>query len=193
MQLWKLVIPVCLLGLVMHARAEQPASTGDLTDRSAKEEMCKHTICQHNLRITLKKKDGSTFDRTYEVFPGTVQSFGLAIVAGQTLYIEADATHDRLANFRAVDAVTHPEKTLTATLKQTDDGNMLLKITNPFKQALKFDMGMMPLDQERLVKTSSCPVIAGGFSFESWGEPLFQVVLTNARFIDLKGEHVACD
>lgn len=193
MRLWKLVVPVCLLGLVMHAHAEEPVATGKVTDQSAKEEMCKHTICQHNLRVTLKKKDGSTFDKTYDIFPGTVQPFGLAIVAGQTLYIEADAANDRLVNFRVVEAVTHPEKTLIATLRQTDDGNMLLKITNPFKQALKFDMGMMPLDQERLLKTSSCPVIAGGFSFESWPDPLFQVVLANARFVDLKGERTACD
>lgn len=193
MRLWKLVVPVCLLGLAMHAHAQQSASTDEVTDQATKDEMCKHTICQHNLRVTLKRKDGSTFDKTYDVLPGAVQPFGLLIVTGQTLYIEADATNDGLANLRVVEAVTHPEKTLTATLKQTADGNMQLKLTNPFKRALKFNMGMMPLDRPRLLKTSSCPVIAGGFSFESWGEPIFQVALTKARFIDLNGDNDTCD
>jgi hypothetical protein len=70
---------------------------------------------------------------------------------------------------------------------------MLLKVTNPFSQSLKFNMGMMPLDSDKLLKTSSCPVMAGGSSFESWPEPVFQVVLGNARFIDADKGQVACD
>jgi hypothetical protein len=182
-----------LLGLLVDAHAGEQTSGEEVVGQAAKEEMCRRTICQHNLHVTLRKKDGSKFDKTFDVLPGAVQPSGLAILAGQTLYIEADRVDDKLVNFRVVAAVTHPEKTLVAAFQQSDDGGMLLKVSNPFSQALKFDMGMMPLDRPRLRKTSSCPVVAGGSSFEMWAEPLFQVTLANARFVDLKNGNVACD
>lgn len=192
MRFSKLIVLICLLGMLVDAHAAE-LSSGAVLDQSGKDEMCRRTICQHGLRVTLKKKDGSTFDKVYDVFPGVVQPAGLTILAGQTLYIEADIDNNRPTHFHVVETVTHPEKTLSAKLEQSDDGGMLLKLTNPFKQALKFDMAMMPLDQPSLQKTSSCPVVAGGFSAESWGVPLFQVVLANARFIDLNSGRVACD
>jgi len=190
---YKFTIPAYLLGVLLNAHAAELMPAGKVADQAAENEMCMRTVCQHGLHVVLKQKDGSTFDKVYDVFPGVVQPFGLTVVAGQILYIEADMGSNRLVNFRVVEAVTHPEKTLSVRLQQNDDGGMLLKVFNPFKQALKFDMGMMPLDRPRLLKTSSCPVVAGGFSVESWPMPLFQVVFGNARFIDLKGEKVACN
>lgn len=168
--------------------AEQPsAAPAEVAD------MCKATICQHHVHVLLKQKDGSVFDRTFDVMPGVVQPRWLAVLAGQTLYIEADKADDRLANFRVVESAAHPEKTLTVSLQQSDDGSMLLKVTNPFSQAIKFNMGMMPLDSESLQKTSSCPVIAGGSGFESWPQSIFQVVLAKARFIDAGKGQMVCD
>ncbi len=186
------MLSACLwlaMGLDVHAATPAP----DAGDPVSEAEMCKHTLCQRNLRVTLRQRDGSTFDRTYEVFPGTVQPFGLAIVAGQTLLIEADVAGDKLTHFRVVAAMAHPDRTLRISLEQSGDGGMLLKLDNPFSRTLKFDMGMMPLEQPRLLKTSSCPILPGTTSFESWPRPLFQVVLANARLIDVKDGHSVCE
>lgn len=182
------------LSLAFHgamASGQPPSAQAD--SQNAMGDMCKETICQHDIHVVLRQKDGAMFDRTFDVMPGVVQPRWLAILAGQTLYIEADIVEDRLTNYRVVEAVAHPDKTLTITFHQSTDGSMLLKVTNPFSQSLKFRMGMMPLDGDSLLKTSSCPIMAGGSSFESWPDPLFQVVLADARLIDPGKGRVACD
>lgn len=180
----------CLLAAQIAAADQAPEDAAAIA--AARQKMCEKTICQHNLRVVLKQKDGSTYDHAFEVFPGTVQGPSITVVAGQTVYVEADEAGDALANLRAVTAVSHPEKTLVIKLEQTPDGGMLLTTTNPFKRMLKFDMGMMPLEKNELFKTSSCPVLGGKQTFEQWPYPLFQVVLGRAKFIEVEGK-VACD
>jgi len=182
---------VLVIGLV--SVAGRVRAVDDAREVVDKGDMCKHTLCQHDLRVTLKTRDGGTYDRTFDVFPGTVQPFGLAIVAGQTVNLEADVTGDTVSNFRVVDTVTHPAKTLTAHLEQSPKGDMLLSLSNPFDRPLKFDMAIMPLDNAQLLPTSSCPVKAGLKSFEMWPDPLFQVVLTKPRFVGATGKAMSCD
>jgi hypothetical protein len=173
---------VCVAMLLM-AVFSVPVLAQEQTDqKKIAEQMCQETKCQRDIRIVLKKKDGSTYDQTVPVFQPIVQNFGFAVVPGQTVNIEADIADGRLTNLHAVETITDPSKTLTATFKQTDDGSMQLYVTNPFNQTLKFDMGIMPLEADSLYKTSSCPIRKG--SFELWPYPIFQVVLGNGRVID---------
>jgi hypothetical protein len=182
-----------LAGLVLVTGAAlagdpPPAQQGSQPDSDA---MCKATICQHGVHVTLKKHDGSVFDRTFDVMPGVVQPLFVTIIAGQSINIEADKVGDGLEHLRVVDVVSHPEKTLTFKLEQADDGGMLLTTHNPFDRLLKFNMGVLPLESERVMKTSSCPVMAGKMSMEMWPYPIFEVVLSKARFVD-ETQHV-CD
>jgi hypothetical protein len=172
------------------ASAARAESTNDAATTS---EMCRKTICQHDIRVTLKTKDGGTYDKTFDVMPGVVQPFGLAILAGQTVNIEADVTGDTLSNFRVVASNTHPEKTLTVRFEQSPNGQMILALGNPFDRPLKFNMGIMPLDRPELMKTSSCPVKDHGQSYEMWPGALFQVVLTKPRFVGSTGKDRTCD
>jgi hypothetical protein len=182
-----------LLSLLTSVYAGATTPPDDLTSDNVRQDMCKYTVCQRNLHVTLKKKDGSIYDQTFALFPGAAQSLGIAIVAGQTLHVEVDVDGDTLTGFRVVDVASHPDKTLFVKLEQSEDGSMLLMVTNPFKRPLKFSMGIMPLDKPDLFKTSSCPVVAGGSSFESWPEPVFQVVLAKAHFVEAKGNEMKCD
>jgi hypothetical protein len=188
-----IVIAFSLLSLATNVQAGDSTPPDDLTREKMKQDMCTYTVCQHNLHVTLKKKDGSIYDQTFSLFPGAAQSFGIAIVAGQVLHVEVDIDGDILTDFRVVDIVAHPEKTLFVKLEQSPDGSMLLTITNPFKRMLKFSMGIMPLDKPNLLQTSSCPVVGGGSSFESWPEPIFQVILAKAHFVETKGNETTCD
>jgi hypothetical protein len=153
--------------------------------------MCAETKCQRDLRITLKRGDGTTFDRTFEVFPSVIQPFGFMVAAGQTVYIEADVVGGQLVNLVSVDTITKPEKTITAEFKQVEGKGMILTVTNPFNRMLKFSMGIMPLDKDDLYKTTSCPVVPGGSLFEMWPYPIFQVALGGGRLL-APGDKVAC-
>ena len=177
-------LPTCLA--LAQDSASPPPSQEEVEKR-----MCAETACQRDLRVTLKKKDGSTYDQTFKAFPAVVQDFGITVVAGQTVHVEAELVDGKLANMHVVDAVRHPEKTLTASFTQNKDGGMLLAVSNPFGETIRFRMGIMPLDADELYATSSCPIGAGQKNFEMWPYPIFQVVLGDGRVL-AKGESGAC-
>lgn len=180
----------CML-LSFNASADDGLENVDDAEKAEKE-MCKENLCQKNLRIQLKLKDGKTFDKTFDVFPPVIQSIGLIIVAGQDVNIEAEVSGDTLINFKVVETVVDPKKTLVVSFKQEAGIGMMLTVKNPFDRTLKFNMAIMPMDKDGLFKTSSCPIIAGGSIFEMWPEPIFQILLTNPKFHDAKDEKMAC-
>lgn len=153
-------------------------------------EMCEKAACQYGMKIALKKKDGSTFEKTYDVMP-VVQENGVSVYAGKTVLFEADVSGDNLINLTLVTSVTHPEKTISAALEQAKDGSMNLELKNPFKRHLRVHMGIMSLDRDNLLKTSSCPVIASGGSYEMWPYPVFQVWLGSPHLLK-DGDDMSC-
>jgi len=156
-------------GLACSAHAQNPPA-----------DMCTFSPCQKDVQVSLKLDDGSRFERRYPLLPGAVQPRSLNVVAGQTLYIEAELENGRLVRYRQVTAINSPGKTIVLRLWQEDNG-MILSVKNPFGETIKFDMAIMPMREEDLFKTSSCPVIAHGESYEMWPEALFQVVLMGGR------------
>jgi len=172
--------PVSPLSLLSASRlSAEPASPGPQA-----QEICSRITCAFNLRIVLKQKDGSTFDKSFPALP-QVQPAGVSVYPGQSILFEADMEGDRLANFRLVTSAEHPEKTISATLQQLDDGAMVLKLKNPFRRHLPVKMAMMPLGLEKLLNTSSCPVLSDGrVSFEMWPHPIFQIWLGEFRLLD---------
>ena len=152
--------------------------------------MCERVQCQHDVRVTLKNKDGSIYDETFDSMP-IVQDKGVIVLAGHSVYFEADIKDGLLTNLKLVDSVINPEKTVTAKFEQMDDGQMMLSLRNPFTKHLRISMGIMPLVSEELYATSSCPVIAKGRSYEMWPYPIFQVWLGTPRLLN-EGENLGC-
>jgi hypothetical protein len=144
-------------------------------------EVCENTKCQKNVRIKLTEKNGKLYDRTFNVLPGVIQDFGITVYAGQTVFIEAEVKGKELVNLKAVDSIVKKESTITIKFEQIEKGGMMLSIQSPFKETIKFNMGIMPLGSDRLLKTSSCPVMRG--SYEMWQEPIFQIVLANPKIL----------
>jgi len=182
--------------LLAGCASSPPAATyrpvAEQETKRVEKEMCEKVSCVFNARIVLKKKDGTIFDKTYSSLP-TVQPEGVSVYAGQTIQFEADVENDHLTRFVPVDAVQHPEKTLSATLKQVDDGSMTLVVKNPFDRNIKIAMAMMPLDHDSLLTTSSCPVIAHGANYELWPYPIFQIWLGNIRLLDASDKMVCSE
>jgi hypothetical protein len=100
-------------------------------------DMCATGKCQRNLHVVLKEKTGASFDRTFETFPAVVQPIGFVVVAGQTVYVEADVVDGKLVNVTAVEKISDPGKTITATFEQVDGKDMVLTISNPYRKPLK--------------------------------------------------------
>ena len=153
-------------------------------------EMCSVVQCRFDVRIEMKQEDGTWFDKTFDALP-VVQDAGVSIYSGTTVLFEADEVDGRLVNLRLVSEIADPERTISSRLEQDEKGHMLLVTTNPFSKHLRVRMGIMPLGLDRLVKTSSCPVIAGGSSYEMWPYPVFQVYLADMRLID-ETEEMSC-
>ena len=172
------VLIVLLLARSATSAAAEPAAP---TQEEIAKTMCEVTVCQHNVRVNVRKRDGSTFDKTFDVLPGIVQQGGITLMPGQSVNVEARISGEQIELLRAVDVVTDPSKTITAKFEQAADGGMVLTTTSPFPQPIKFDMGIMSLDSDDLVKTSSCPIVKG--SYEMWPYPLFLVFLGNPHLV----------
>ena len=153
-------------------------------------EMCEHVACVDNVHVVLKKADGSLYDQMFDSVP-VVQENGVSVYAGQKVLFEADVEGDKLTGLKLVTQVLNPSRTLSAELKQVENGQMMLEIKNPFDRDLKISMGLMPLDTDRLLATTSCPIMAGIMGIEFWPQPIFQVWLGDMRFIP-RGQSMGC-
>lgn len=146
------------------------------------EQVCAHAQCVTDVHVRLKDKDGNSFERTFDRMP-VIQPAGVSVYAGQTVRFEADDSNGELVNLRLVESGGDPARTIESRLEQTPEGSMILVTKNPFPRPLRIRMGMMPLDSDRLLKTSSCPVIANGQGFELWPYPIFQVFLADLSLL----------
>ena len=135
-------------------------------------------------QIKLRRGDGTWYEQIIEHFSGVVQDIGLVVLAGQTIYVEADVSGDQLTNFHEVDHIEEPGKTIIANFEQMDDGGMILNLTQPFKKDMKFDMVILRPDVDHFAETSSLPVRAGGKLGEMWPYPISMIVLKKARLVD---------
>src|SRR6516225_7469385 len=90
MRSWMLAIAVGAWMAWSRVAAGEQLPSRPEGDEVSIEDVCRETVCQHNIRVRLKEKSGEVFDRTFDVMPGVVQPRWLAIIAGQSLYVEAE-------------------------------------------------------------------------------------------------------
>ena len=109
----------------------------------------------------------------------------ITIFPGEEIFIEVDVDGDRITNPRAVRKVQNPSMTLTLKFwqeaKKKDSFLHGHKSLNP--RLVKFNLGMMLVTDERLLKTTSCPVPAKLKLSEHWPHPIFQLVVANIQLL----------
>jgi hypothetical protein len=151
-------------------------------------EYCKTHECRKNLKVRLKKEDGSLFKMDMKLVQPIVQGGMVSIFPGETIYLSFDPGKKGPENLRSVSSADHSTNTLTFKFSQEDklaNGcGMMLHAHNPTKRYIKYDLGMQLIDSEVLYKTSSCPLIPELSGYESWPHPIFQLVMTNFRWVD---------
>ena len=71
---------------------------------------------------------------------------------------------------------------------------MVLKVQSPFPGVLKYRLGIVRLDHDAMVPTSSCPLRQGEVGYEHWPFPIFQLFARDFRFVDPTSEAAqACE
>ena len=182
-------VSVLLFGLAQSATAQDRPSK-ELSQDEAKTDMCSKVQCQKNLHVTLKKRDGTIFDRTFEVMSPTIQGNSVFIFPGQTVLFTTELDGSKLKNPKLATDPNAPN-VIALKLEQTPDGVMMLSVKNPYEKFLKFRMGIMPLEKPELFATTSCPAVPKGGAYESWPDPIFQIVVTSGRLLEPK-DSLAC-
>jgi hypothetical protein len=84
--------------------------------------------------------------------------------------------------------VTKPDpKTPTVTFDFSKQDNILILATkNPFPKALKFRAMLRIKGRTNYVETNILPIMAGLSSYESWGDPIEDLILFDFKLTDQK-------
>jgi hypothetical protein len=112
----------------------------------------------------------------------------IQIFPGEKIYIEADVDNNRLKNFNFVSEIKDKSKTLIIEFQQKVNGKnheqMILTITNPFKQDLYYTAIINLMKNKKWRKTTVVPVMAGLISIEMWPDIITSMVLKGFELKD---------
>jgi len=172
-------ISIIVFGLTLSlplAAQQKPQSAEE-----AREAICKKVVCREPKTVNLKldNKDVLSFD-----FPKTpyVAEGYVNILLGEKVNVEFDEEANKLTNARYVEQIKSAEKTVTFELLEIENG-IILSVKNPFSKDIIYDCLIQNYKTGKLQSTSIIPVRSKLLSFESWAEPIPQVVISNVRFV----------
>ena len=162
--------------------------------KKAREELCQRVLCRQPSTVKVLLKDKTILEVPFQdVSPIVLPNGWVTIFPGEEIHITFDLDGDTVRNPRAIPKATEAKNTVSFRLSQ-DSGNAdsLLVVNSTFEPALKFDLGMMLPDNERIHKTSSCPVMGGKSLYEHWPHPIFQIVAARFRVLP-PGSSLKCE
>jgi hypothetical protein len=180
---------VSLFASPAHSDTPKPPSAEDLR------KLCETVLCRKPSLIRLTLDSGKPFEQKLDSPQPIVRNGWVSIFAGETIFVEAEVHGDQLINIRAVETDDHPEKTLTLKFSQdVGSPSMTLIVRNPFERSVKYHAGMMLPADNKVLRTSSCPVVGnGGSAFESWPNAILQLVLFDFRLLGEGTKQSACE
>jgi len=144
------------------------------------EALCKTVVCREptTVKLKLNNKEYAEFD--FPKSPFVADEF-IKVLSGEKFGVEFEEKGGSLENPRFVKEITHPERTISVSFSQTEEG-MVLTIQNPFPKAIVYECMIQHYKQQGLSRTSVVPVGANLVSFELWPYPITQVVISNVRY-----------
>lgn len=168
-----------LLALASQVRAEEP----DLI--RIFQEMCQTQICR-SAPVRMRLDNGSMREVKLNTPMPYVLQDALTFYTGDELLVEVQARDGRLEDFRVVEEMRAPARTLSFRLVQEADmQGTFMWVRNPFDKPVKYNASYINADMVDFFKTSTCPAQPGNVAaVEHWPEPVFQIVLENFRFIE---------
>lgn len=177
------------IGLTALLTAPQPVAA----DQPAPAEVCAEVECRPATTVILALGTGEMVRFHVSTRPYVIDGV-VSVIAGETIYVEAVPHGSTLAELRFVPAIANPDRTVTLKFEQSLGIGMVLTVTNPFSEPLKYSAGIHRPGYDEFHRTSICPVMPGVRTWEHWPEPLVQLLLFDFRFIDANDqEAMVCD
>jgi hypothetical protein len=110
----------------------------------------------------------------------------IQIFPGEKLYVDADISGDKLISFKVVPEIINKNKTLIIEFHQEINGKnheqMMLTIDNPFDKELNYKAMINLMKNQKWVRTSVVPIMAGLKSIEMWPDIITSIALTSFEF-----------
>ncbi|MFZ6875040.1 hypothetical protein ACO0LF_23500 [Undibacterium sp. Di27W] len=155
------------------------------------EELCKQTLCR-TPDVKLYLDPTHQFEaKAGNAVPLLMNNSLISVFPGETVFIEASIIDGAIKLEQAVSTNEHPERTLVFTFTQMEkQKDMLLEVSNPFPEDIKFKMGYMQTDSNKIFATSSCPVRGKLKIFEHWPYPIYQLLITQAKVLSQSDKRV---
>jgi hypothetical protein len=145
--------------------------------------ICKVADCRENKYVKMRIPDGS-FEKTIELYWPIVLRNRISLLPGDRIFIEAEETYTGLGNFKLVEEVVNPEKTIEFSFTQIDNKiDTVLVVKNPFAKTIKYHLKTMDF-KGNIDEVSSCPVKANSSVSEQWGYVVLDLILTDMHFLE---------
>lgn len=157
-----------------------------------KEKLCPNGDCRGSFSIRLIKEDGSVYEQNFEYLYPVIQSNGITLFPGEYVEISGTFENGQLTNIHTITEKSSESPLITFKFWQEKANMMMLEVNNNSEHDIKYHLAMMPLTEESLFKTSSCPVLAGKFSFETWPHQIYQLLIHEIFIVDI-GKETTCE
>jgi hypothetical protein len=145
--------------------------------------ICKVADCRENKYVKMRIPDG-IFEKTIELYWPIAYKNRISLIPGDKVLIEAEETDTGLGNFKLVEEVVNPEKTIELSLTQIDNKiDMVLVVKNPFPKDIKYHLKAMDF-KGNIDEVSSCPVRGNSFVNEKWDYVVLDLIITEMHFLE---------
>lgn len=149
----------------------------------------------HTVRLTAR--DGSAQELSFPSGEPVVGDGRLVtIYPGETIYLEADVSGDKLVNIRAVPPPADAGRTMKLVFREEEVNGtrtMMLSVSSPYDRPLKYRLGMLVPERQAPLATSSCPVVPSGLGMESWPHPIIKLIAADFQLLPADTGSFSCE
>lgn len=180
----------CATGTVDSSSStdERSAASNDMTSMESELKVfCErehHPPCRRDLEFSLVvDEQGNTRDWSFDVMPPPLQGRNLLLLPGESLYLYGEFVDGLLEQPTAAydEPTDQPYIRFSFSQMSQDEPGMMLSVTSTFPERIKYRAVIMPTDEDRFFKTSTCPVRAEGAAFEHWPYAIFQLMVVEVQ------------
>jgi hypothetical protein len=159
----------------------------DARAKPLKRELCGANPCRHGISTRLKIQGAPDYVIQNDFGGPYLFKGAIFIFPGETLNFEAEMGPSGPNDLTYVTAAKHPERTITVKLEQPADlangYGVRLTVTNPFSQALAFNVMQVQPTGAADVAPGVCPAAPHGVSRKNWLLPISEVVISSLGFV----------
>ena len=123
------------------------------------------------------------YEQEVKKTPYFVKDKIIQIYPTEKVFIEVETNKSEIISMKTVNENLNPEKTISVELTQSTKDKkhelMMFKITNPFNKQLEYKAMMYVVGHNKWIPTNMLPVKAIGTAYETWGETIITLVLSD--------------